>query len=44
MHILASLVWIFGALVVLILGLARVVHDLLERTPLDSPFSSNKRV
>lgn len=37
MHILASLIVIFGALIVLVLGLASVVHDLLDRAPLESP-------
>jgi hypothetical protein len=37
MHIFSSLILILGALIVLVLGLASVLHDMFERGPLDSP-------
>jgi hypothetical protein len=37
MHIIWSLALIFGALIILVLGLVRVVYDLLQRGPYEPP-------
>ena len=37
MHIVTAIVLIIGALAFLVLGLVRVLHDLLERGPYDAP-------
>ena len=37
MHIVTALVLTIGALGVLVWGLVRVLHDLLERGPYDAP-------
>jgi hypothetical protein len=37
MHIVTSIVLTIGALAFLVLGLLRVLHDLLERGPYDAP-------
>ena len=37
MHIITAIVLSIGALAFLLLGLIRVLHDLLERGPYDAP-------
>jgi hypothetical protein len=37
MHIVTAIVLTIGALAFLLLGLIRVLHDLLERGPYDAP-------
>jgi hypothetical protein len=37
MHIVTAIVLTIGALAFLLLGLIRVIHDLLERGPYDAP-------
>jgi hypothetical protein len=37
MHIVTAIVLTIGALAFLVLGLIRVLHDLLERGPYDAP-------
>jgi hypothetical protein len=37
MHIITAIVLTIGALAFLVLGLIRVLHDLLERGPYDAP-------
>jgi len=37
MHILSSIVLIFGAIIILVLGLVSVLRDLLERSPHQAP-------
>jgi len=37
MHILSSIVLIFGAIIILVLGLVSVLRDLLERSPHQVP-------
>jgi hypothetical protein len=37
MHIVTTIVLTIGALAFLVLGLIRVLHDLLERGPYDAP-------
>ena len=37
MHIVTAIVLTIGALACLLLGLIRVLHDLLERGPYDAP-------
>jgi hypothetical protein len=37
MHIVTAIVLSIGALAFLVLGLIRVLHDLLERGPYDAP-------
>jgi hypothetical protein len=37
MHIVTAIVLTIGALAILVLGLTRVLHDLLERGPYDAP-------
>jgi hypothetical protein len=37
MHIVTTFVLTIGALAFLVLGLVRVLHDLLERGPYDAP-------
>jgi hypothetical protein len=37
MNIVTAIVLIIGALAFLVLGLVRVLHDLLERGPYDAP-------
>jgi hypothetical protein len=37
MHIVTAIILTIGALAFLVLGLVRVLHDLLERGPYDAP-------
>jgi hypothetical protein len=37
MHIVTAILLTIGALALLVLGLIRVLHDLLERGPYDAP-------
>ncbi len=37
MHIVTAILLTIGALIFLVLGLLRVLHDLLERGPYDAP-------
>ena len=37
MHIVTAIVFTIGALAFLVMGLVRVLHDLLERGPYDAP-------
>ena len=37
MHIVTAILLTIGALAFLVLGLVRVLHDLLERGPYDAP-------
>jgi hypothetical protein len=37
MHIVTAIAWTIGAVAILVWGLIRVLHDLLERGPYDAP-------